>query len=135
MESNANLTWLLNDLATRVPEVEQVLTLSRDGLALDASDSLTREDAERLAAIAAGFQSLAKGTAEYLQAATTRQVIVDMAGKYLFITSAGKYGALAVVASGKAEMGLVAYEMAVLARKVGEHILAARRVMAAGRDT
>jgi uncharacterized protein len=135
MKANTDLTWLLNDLALRVPGIEQVVILSRDGLAVGASDALAREEAERLAAISAGFQSLAKGTAEYLETRMTRQVIVDVAGKYLFITSAGEQGAVAVVASAQAEMGLVAYEMAILARKVGEYIPPARRVAAVGGET
>jgi predicted regulator of Ras-like GTPase activity (Roadblock/LC7/MglB family) len=117
-----NVNWLLNELTHRVPEIERVVMLSRDGLAVGASGGLAKDETERLAAIAAGFQSLARGTADYLEASHVRQVIVEMAGKYLFVVAAGEHGCLAVVASAQAELGLVAYEMALLARRVSGHM-------------
>jgi Roadblock/LC7 domain-containing protein len=43
---DSGLSWLLDDLVTRVAEVDKAVMLSRDGLALAASAALTREDAE-----------------------------------------------------------------------------------------
>jgi uncharacterized protein len=120
MTPNMDLAWQIDDLAARVPGIEQVVMLSRDGLALGSSRSLRRDETERLAALAADFRSLGAGTADYLSVRGVRQIVVDMEGKYLFITSAGPYGALAVVTSDWAEMGLVGYEMIILAQKLGE---------------
>ena len=61
--SASDLDWLLDDLVTRVPDVNKAVILSRDGLAIAASSALTREDSEHLAAVASGFQSLARGSA------------------------------------------------------------------------
>lgn len=119
---SVNVTWLLDDLAQRVPGIERVVMLSRDGLPVGASGRLDKDEAERLAAIAAGFQSLARGAADYLDASSVRQVIVEMYGKYLFVVAVGQHGCLAVVASAQAEVGLVAYEMAMLARRVSGHL-------------
>ena len=58
--SASDLDWLLDDLVMRVPDVNKAVILSRDGLAIAASSALTREDAEHLAAVASGFQSLAR---------------------------------------------------------------------------
>ena len=55
------LDWLLDDLVRRVGHVTKAVILSQDGMALGASQSLGRDDAEHLAALAAGFQSLARG--------------------------------------------------------------------------
>src|ERR1700748_3701549 len=55
------LDWLLDDLVRRVGHVTQAVILSQDGMALGASQTLGRDDAEHLAALAAGFQSLARG--------------------------------------------------------------------------
>ena len=62
--SDADLSWLLDDLVTRVAQIDKALILSRDGLAIGASRGFTREDAEHLSAVAAGFQSLAADTVQ-----------------------------------------------------------------------
>src|SRR6476661_8483801 len=57
--NTGELNWLLDDLTTRVGAVRQAVILSTDGLAVGFSKGLSREDAEHLSAVAAGFQSLA----------------------------------------------------------------------------
>jgi len=49
------LDWLLDDLVRRVGPVAKAVILSQDGMALGASQTLGRDDAEHLAALAAGF--------------------------------------------------------------------------------
>jgi predicted regulator of Ras-like GTPase activity (Roadblock/LC7/MglB family) len=122
MTSGVELSWLLDDLVTRVPQIEKVVILSRDGLAVAASASLGREDAERLAAIAAGLHSLARGAAGPLGGGQASQVIVEMDSAFLFVTAAGAGSSLAVVSSGGAEVGLIAYEMALLAKRVADYL-------------
>jgi predicted regulator of Ras-like GTPase activity (Roadblock/LC7/MglB family) len=134
--TSADITWLLDDLSARIPEIDQVVALSRDGLAIASSASLRAEDAERLAAIAAGFQSLGRAAAEYIGAEGVRQVMLEMAGKYLFITAAGPDGCLAVITAASADIGLVAYEMALLAGRMGPLLPGPRRALrTGGRDT
>jgi predicted regulator of Ras-like GTPase activity (Roadblock/LC7/MglB family) len=116
------LDWLLDDLVRRVAPVTKAVVLSADGIALGASDTLDREDAEHLAALAAGFQSLARGTGRHFGGGEVRQTIIEMESGYLFVTAAGSGTCLAVLASADADLGLVAYEMAVLVRRSSEHI-------------
>ena len=71
-KQRTNLTWLLDDLIERVPSAQQAVVLSADGLMMGASASLSREDAEHLSAMAAGFQSLAKGASRHFQAGPVR---------------------------------------------------------------
>lgn len=66
-QSSGDLNWLLDDLVGRVAALRHAVILSGDGLATGASRDLAREDAEHLAAVAAGFHSLAKGAAWALQ--------------------------------------------------------------------
>jgi hypothetical protein len=67
--------------------------------------------------------------AEYSGAEQVRQVMLDMAGKYLFIAACGKDGCLALVTSGSADIGLVAYEMALCAERVGDRLTTARTAL------
>src|SRR5579864_6839173 len=124
------LDWILDDLVQRVAPVTKAVILSQDGIALGASRSLSRDDAEHLAALAAGFQSLAKGAGSHFGGGGVRQTIIEMDNAFLFVTAAGKGTCLAVLTDGGADLGLVAYEMAILVRRTGEHIRVSMRASA-----
>jgi predicted regulator of Ras-like GTPase activity (Roadblock/LC7/MglB family) len=124
--AHAELSWLLDDLAARVAGVEKALVLTRDGMSVAASASLSYEDAERLAAMAAAFHSLGRGAVRELEGGELRQVIVEMKAGFLF-TTAAREACLAVVTSVQVDVGLVAYEMAVLVRRIGPHLSVDRR--------
>jgi predicted regulator of Ras-like GTPase activity (Roadblock/LC7/MglB family) len=122
MNSSGSLDWLLDDLVTRVAQIDKAVILSRDGLAIGASTDLSREDAEHLAAVAAGFQSLARGFGQHFDCGIPLQTIVELESAYLFVTAAGEGSCLAVLANAGADAGLIAYEMAVLVKRVGQHL-------------
>jgi uncharacterized protein len=132
MTSAPDLGWLLDDLVGRVPGAEQALVVSRDGLAVAVSATLGRDDAERLAAIAAAFHGLARGAVHHLGGDEVRQVIVEMDAAFLFVTAAGAGSCLAVVSSARADIGMVAYEMAVLVTRVSDHLAVRLRPVPSG---
>ncbi|MGW7052840.1 roadblock/LC7 domain-containing protein [Streptomyces sp. NPDC054888] len=119
---SGELDWLLDDLVTRVSEVRHAVVLSNDGLAVGASSALNREDAEHLAAVASGFHSLAKGAGRHFRVGDVRQTLVEMDDGLLFVAAAGDGSCLAVLSSAAADIGLIAYEMARLVKRVGEHL-------------
>ncbi|MFF0431309.1 roadblock/LC7 domain-containing protein [Streptomyces sp. NPDC004327] len=119
---SGELDWLLDDLALRVREVRHTVVLSNDGLAVGSSSGLSREDAEHLAAIASGFNSLAKGAGRQFHAGGVRQTMVEMDDGFLFVAAAGDGSCLAVLSGAHADIGLIAYEMARLVKRVGEHL-------------
>ncbi|MEU6813963.1 roadblock/LC7 domain-containing protein [Streptomyces sp. NPDC046860] len=126
-QRSGELDWLLDDLVRRVGEVRHAVVLSNDGLAVGASTGLGRDDAEHLAAVASGFNSLAKGTGRHFGAGGVRQTMVELDDAFLFVVSAGDGSCLAVLTAATADIGLVAYEMARLVRRVGEHLYTAPR--------
>jgi predicted regulator of Ras-like GTPase activity (Roadblock/LC7/MglB family) len=117
-----DLSWLLDDLVSRVAEISMAVILTRDGLVSGASRGMTREDAEHLSAMAAGLQSLARGAGQHFGGGQVRQTIVEMENSFLFVTAAGEGSCLAALASAAADVGLVAFEMAVLVKRVGPHL-------------
>jgi predicted regulator of Ras-like GTPase activity (Roadblock/LC7/MglB family) len=123
----ARLSWLLDELVGAVPSIRDAVLLSTDGLAVAASAGLSRENSEHLAAVASGFQSLAKGTGLQFEVGTARQTMVEFESGYLFVVAAGGGTCLAVISTADGDIGLVAYEMARLVRRVGEHLYAAPR--------
>lgn len=129
MTEPGDLNWLLDNLVARVVQVRQALVLSSDGLVIGQSKGLARDDAEHLAALASGFQSLARSTGEQFQGGAVRQTIVEMDEAFLFVTSAGQGANLAVLADSKADVGVIAYEMAMLVTRVGLHLSARPRTV------
>jgi len=122
-DGGGQLDWLLDDLVRRVRHVSKAVVLSQDGMALGASQALGRDDAEHLAALAAGFQSLARGAGRHFGGGSgVRQTIIEMEAGFLLVSAAGSGTCLAVIAESGADLGLVAYEMAILVRRTGEHI-------------
>jgi predicted regulator of Ras-like GTPase activity (Roadblock/LC7/MglB family) len=103
-----DLGWLLDDLAARVDQFRQAVILSRDGLVIAASRDLSREDAEHMAALAAGLQSLAKGAGEHYGVGAVRQCVIELEQALLFVTSAGHGSCLAVLCPADADAGRAA---------------------------
>jgi predicted regulator of Ras-like GTPase activity (Roadblock/LC7/MglB family) len=121
------LSWLLDDLAARVDQIKQAVILSRDGLAVAATRSLSRENAEHLSALAAGVQSLARGAGEHFGLGEVRQTIIELERAFLFVTAAAHGSCLAVMAPPDADAGLIAYEIAMLVKRAGPHLVAMPR--------
>jgi predicted regulator of Ras-like GTPase activity (Roadblock/LC7/MglB family) len=130
--NNSGLNWLLDDLVDRVPSVQRSVVLSVDGLMMGASKGLSQEDAEHLSAVAAGFQSLARGAGRHFGGGPVRQTIIEMESAFLFVTAAGRGACLAVLAEADADIGLIAYEMAMLVQRVGANLSASARPAAGG---
>lgn len=116
------LDWLLDDLVGRVAQIEKAVLLTQDGLAVGASRGLSAEDADHLAALAAGFQSLSRGAGHYFGGGEVRQTIIEMESAFLFVSAAASGTCLSVLTGSDCDVGLVAYEMAVLVKRFGEHL-------------
>ena len=121
------LGWLLDNLVSGVANVRQALVLSRDGLVVAKSQNMSREEGEHLSALAAGLQSLARGAGEQVGGGKVRQTIIEMDSAFMFVMAAGQGTCLAVLASADANLGVMAYEMAMLVRRMGVYLTAAPR--------
>ena len=131
-DTTGQLSWLLDNLVDQVEHVQQALILSRDGLMVAASRGLTPEDSEHLSALAAGLQSLARGAGQHFRAGQVRQTIIEMDSAFLFVMAAGRGTCLAVLTAADANVGLIAYEMAILVKRVGPHLYVNPRPASAG---
>lgn len=121
------LGWLLDNLVSRVANVRQALLLSRDGLVVAKSKNMSREEGDNLSALAAGVHSLARGVGRQVGNEEVRQTIIEMDSAFLFVMAAGQGTCLAVLASADANLGVMAYEMAMLVRRMGVHLSAGPR--------
>ncbi|WP_432194246.1 roadblock/LC7 domain-containing protein [Streptomyces sp. bgisy027] len=120
--TNQDLDWLLDGLVDQIPGTRAAIVLSDDGLVVSQSRSITRVDAERLAAIATGQQSLARGVGEVFDGGMVHQVIVELTDLWVFISSAGQGTHLAVVAEQEVDAELMAVAMHTLVQQVGQQL-------------
>ncbi|EHR49855.1 hypothetical protein SacmaDRAFT_1579 [Saccharomonospora marina XMU15] len=130
MTTTVDLSWLLDDFVRRVVGIDHAVVLSTDGLLLGRSHSLTEEEAEHLSAVASAFQSLSRGTARHFHGGEVRQTLVEMDEAFLFVTAAGRGACLAALTNAQPDLGLVAYEMNRLVKRVGATLSAAPRTPA-----
>jgi hypothetical protein len=116
------LDWLLADFVRGTAGVRHALVVSADGLRLATSHGIDEALGDQLAAVTSGLLSLAQGVASSFQAGPVRQTIVEMAGGYLFVTTIRQGSVLAVLAERACDIGMIGYEMTLLAARVG-HVL------------
>ncbi|GAA1876498.1 roadblock/LC7 domain-containing protein [Pseudonocardia ailaonensis] len=128
--STGQLDWLLVEFARDVPGVVHALVVSGDGLRLAASPSVGDALADQLSAAASGLVSLATGTAHLLGSGAVSQTILEMEGGYLFVTAISQGATLAVHAQRTCDIGMVGYEMTLLASRVGHALTPAPRTPA-----
>jgi predicted regulator of Ras-like GTPase activity (Roadblock/LC7/MglB family) len=114
-----NLDWLLNDFARRVPQVVHAVAVSADGLVVAANDGLAEEQADQLAAVAAGLVSLLAGAARLLGATPVHSNLTELGGGFLFSMAVSDGASLLVFATRECDIGQVSYAMAELINQVG----------------
>jgi predicted regulator of Ras-like GTPase activity (Roadblock/LC7/MglB family) len=130
MSTPASLDWLLDDFVERVPAARRAVVLSVDGLLMGGSRGMEQADAEHMAAVAAGFASLSRSAGRHFQAGPVRQTIIEMEEAFLLVTSAGQGSCLAVLSDAASDIGMVAYEMAMLVERIGHNMATQPRAAA-----
>ncbi len=74
-----------------------------------------------------GWQSLANGGALHFGGGKVHQTVIEMERGFLFVTAAGEGSCLAVLAAPEADVGLLAYEMALIVKRLGRHTAVSSR--------
>jgi uncharacterized protein len=132
--TDGTLNWMLVEFARETPGVEQVVVVSGDGLRLATSPGLEEDLADQLSAATSGLVSLARGTAQLLNAGPVTQTILEMDEGYLFVTAISQGATLAVHAARRCDIGMIGYEMTLLAARVGHALTPATRAGAGNRS-
>ena len=121
-----DLDWLVTNLVERVPDAVHAVAVSADGLLLARSSDFPRERAEQLAAITSGLASLTEGASRIFEGGPVGQAVVEMDRGVLVVISISDGASLAVLAT-TLDLGLVAYEMTLLAERMGRVLTPATR--------
>jgi hypothetical protein len=138
--TDRGLDWLLEKLIERTPSARHALVLSRDGLKMCHTASLDTDQADQLAAIASGIQSLSHGASVEFGDGSggVRQSMTEFHGGMLCIVEAGEGAHLALLAADDADPGIIGHNMSELVEQIGEYLVSppreTRETEAAGRS-
>lgn len=118
-EQVQQIPWLLTRFVQQTPGVRDAVCVSSDGLLMAMSTELDRGRADQFAAIAAGLTSLSLGASRCFGFGTVEQLMVEMAGGFLFVASISDGSALGILADKSCDIGMVGYEMTLLVDRFG----------------
>ncbi|OXM65152.1 MULTISPECIES: roadblock/LC7 domain-containing protein [Amycolatopsis] len=110
-DTGQDFTWLINDFVRKVHGVSHALIMSSDGFSLTASDDMSTEEREQLAAISSGLLSLARNSAALFDKGTCEQIIIRLTHGYFLFMGIDAHAGLAVLTTSDCDMKVVAYEM------------------------
>jgi hypothetical protein len=114
-----DLSWLITAFAERVPFVAHAAVVSSGGLPLGCSYGLPADRVDQLAAAASGLTSLVQGAARLFEGGPAAQTVVVMEQGVLILKLISDGSVLAVLATPECDLGLVSYEMELLAEQAG----------------
>ena len=115
-----DLGWLVTNFVERVPSVAHAIVVSSDGLPMVCSQGFPADRVDQLAAVTSGLASLTQGASRVFGGGFVRQTVVEMEAGLLIVMAISDGSSLAVLAASDCDMGLVAYEMALLVERVGD---------------
>jgi uncharacterized protein len=114
-----DLNWLITNFVEQVPDVAHAIVVSSDGLPMAYSQGFPPDRVGQLAAVTSGLTSLTQGGSRVFEGGAVTQTVVDMQRGVLIVMAISDGSSLAVLAPVNCDMGLVAYEMALLVERVG----------------
>jgi|1185.fasta_scaffold1053719_1 predicted regulator of Ras-like GTPase activity (Roadblock/LC7/MglB family) len=123
----SNLGWLLDNFASRTPDVAHALAISTDGLVLAHTRALPRDRADQLAATGSGLVALLAGAARFFDAGQVISNVTQLDGGFMFCMAFSDGASMLVLASPNADVGKVSYEMTELANRIGDALTPAVR--------
>ncbi|MGW1023244.1 MULTISPECIES: roadblock/LC7 domain-containing protein [Streptomyces] len=112
--------WLLANFVRNTDGVRDAVAVSSDGLLIAVSDGLGRTEADHLAAIVSGLSSLARSASRRYTFDGVKLIMIEMGRGFLLVSAIRDGSCLGVLADSSGELGLVGYEMAVLAERAGD---------------
>lgn len=107
--------WLLDSTVRSVAGSKFGLLVSSDGLLMAVTAQLDRTTGDQLAAVVSGISGLARGAARMIGGSTVSQAVVEYDAGFLVLMTVSDGSILALGADLTADVGAMAYEMALLA--------------------
>ncbi|MFF4955560.1 roadblock/LC7 domain-containing protein [Streptomyces sp. NPDC001222] len=107
-----DLSWVLDDVLT-VSGARHAILVSADGLLLERSSGISRDDAEKNAAAMSSMQSLSRAVAPFVASGkgVWKQTLMEYDGGWIFLIAAGSGSYMAVSAALDVDMELMSIRM------------------------
>lgn len=117
LRDRAGFVWLLDEFVRSTPGTTLALVVSADGLLMAVSHGVDRTKGDQLAAIVAGMSSLTRGAARELGGRQVAQSVIELDTGFFVLMNVSGGSVLAVAADTTCDVGVVGYEMAMLASR------------------
>ncbi|UCE15142.1 MAG: roadblock/LC7 domain-containing protein [Candidatus Heimdallarchaeota archaeon] len=117
MDRLQEIERILQELQSRIPDMEGLAVVSREGLPL-ASKLFTTTDEDRICAMTAASLSLSDRIVFELERGIMDQVIITGSEGLVIIRDAGQHAVLVGIAKVNAKLGLVLLDMKRAAQKL-----------------
>ena len=120
IDPRSGFAWIVDDFVDRVPGAAHAVVVSADGLVLAGSRALPPDRSDQLAAVASGLVSLAAGAARCFQGGQVVQTVVEMQHGLVLVMAIRDGSILVTLATAQCDIGLIGYEMTLVADRVGK---------------
>lgn len=118
-EEATNLNWLLQNFTEKIPGVVDAAVVSADGLLMAMSAGIGRTGGDQLAAVASGLTSMTAGAARCFGGGNVNQIVVELDHGYMLFMAISDGSSFSVLAQKDSDVGLIGYEMTMLAKRMG----------------
>jgi predicted regulator of Ras-like GTPase activity (Roadblock/LC7/MglB family) len=112
--------WLLGNFVHQTDGVRDAVAVSSDGLLIAASDGLSRAEADQLGAIVSSMASLARSASRRYEFDGLKLIMIEMHRGFLLVSVIRGGSVLGVVSGSECDLGLVGYEISLLADRFGD---------------
>lgn len=112
--------WLLGNFVHQTDGVRDAVAVSSDGLLIAGSDGLARADADHLAAIVSSLASVARSASRRYAFDGLKLIMIEMHRGFLLVSVMPGGSCLGVVSGSDSDVGLVGYEISLLAERFGD---------------
>ncbi len=118
--SASQFNWLLANFKRTTDGVRDAVAVSSDGLLIAASDGLDRTGADHLAAIVSSLASLGRSASRRYEFDGLKLIMIEMRRGFLVVSAIRNGSCLGALADDKCDVGLIGYEIAMLADRFGD---------------
>ncbi len=111
--------WMLANFVHNTDGVRDAVAVSSDGLLIATSDGLDRTGADHLAAIVSSLASLGRSASKKYDFDGLKLIMIEMRRGFLLVSAINGGSCLGALVDSEGDLGLIGYEIAVLADRFG----------------
>jgi predicted regulator of Ras-like GTPase activity (Roadblock/LC7/MglB family) len=121
VETEVNsFNWLLANFVRSTDGIRDAVAVSSDGLLIATSEGLDRTGADHLAAIVSSLATLGRSASRRYDFEALKLIMIEMRRGFLLVSAIRGGSCLGVIAEAHCDLGLVGYEISLLAERFGD---------------